>query len=175
MLQNKFMMVMVLCFIFGGFFVISFVSEASISLNRPQGKGIPKFDRINGNFTDDFTLNRTVLGRQVTGNPLSSNALVDLLSGIVFIIAGLAIWYSIKEKETKKIEENVVHKYLTSDEKKVMNELKEAKGELTQKEIMVKTGFSKSKIHRVLIKLENRDIIERHPFGMTKKVVIKKK
>lgn len=141
--------------------------------------------RNNGNISELFNENfrlpnesfrPPVRGREFQlGQLVSPNQLIYLLGGIMFIVAGVSIWYLVREKEMAVLKEEMTDMFLLPEEKDVMNELKKAAGELTQKELVKKTGLSKVKVHRILNKLENKKLIKRHPYGMTKKIVIEKK
>lgn len=64
---------------------------------------------------------------------------------------------------------------LDGDKRKIFNEIVEAKGEILQSDLHALTGFSKAKITRILDYLEIKGLIMRKSFGMTNKVVLKKK
>lgn len=67
-----------------------------------------------------------------------------------------------------------VEKYLVESEKAVLNELRKAdRGELWQKQLQLKTNFSKAKLSRVIRNLEARNLVEKIPFGNTNKVRLK--
>jgi uncharacterized membrane protein len=57
----------------------------------------------------------------------------------------------------------------------VFNEVVEADGEILQSDLHVQTGFSRAKITRILDYLELKGLIVRKSYGMTNKVVIKRK
>jgi len=77
-----------------------------------------------------------------------------------------------KEKQAEKQAEDY-EKYLLDSEKAVLQALKEAGGELWQKQIQLKTNFSKAKLSRVIRNLESRNLIEKISFGNTNKVRLK--
>jgi len=64
---------------------------------------------------------------------------------------------------------------LDGDKRKIFNEIVEAKGELLQSDLHVVTGFSKAKITRILDYLEIKGLVMRKSYGMTNKIVLKKK
>jgi uncharacterized membrane protein len=64
---------------------------------------------------------------------------------------------------------------LDGDKKKIFNEVVEADGEILQSDLHVQTGFSRAKITRILDYLELKGLIVRKSYGMTNKVVIKRK
>jgi uncharacterized membrane protein len=64
---------------------------------------------------------------------------------------------------------------LDGDKRKIFNEIVEAKGEILQSDLHAVTGFSKSKITRILDYLEVKGLIVRKSFGMTNKIVLNRK
>ncbi|MDN5358228.1 MAG: hypothetical protein PWP76_71 [Candidatus Diapherotrites archaeon] len=62
---------------------------------------------------------------------------------------------------------------LGEDEKAIVDLLKENEGVMFQSDIVEKTGFSKSKVSRILDKLEARGFVERRRRGMTNVVLLK--
>jgi uncharacterized membrane protein len=180
-MKMKFMAVMIACFIFGGYFLVNFVSQMydfwyrnammdRMNLSEPFPSD-GNFSPQGGNFTQfprDFR--GIQFNRQFPGE-----SLIDLLGGIVFIIAGISMWCLIREKETGLLREEVEKALLLPEEKEIMDELKKSGGEMTQKELSNRTGIPKVKLHRVLSKMEKKSVLKRYPYGMTKKVVIEKK
>ena len=77
-------------------------------------------------------------------------------------------------KKKKKSKTEILEEYLVESEKKVINELRNAdKKELWQKQLQLKTEFSKAKLSRVIRNLEARNIIQKIPFGNTNKIKLK--
>jgi len=62
---------------------------------------------------------------------------------------------------------------LSNDEKLVLEKIIEAQGIIFQSALVEKTKFSKSKISRILNKLEAKGLIERKRHGMTNVVILK--
>jgi len=75
-----------------------------------------------------------------------------------------------KGKTKKKVKEEL---HLLESESAVIKALKDAKGELWQKQIQLKTGFSKAKLSRVIRNLEARGLVKRIPLGNTNKIKLK--
>ncbi len=172
-MKRKYLVVMFLCFIMGGFFLLNFATQMydfwfrsvtsetfNMSLNNDR------------NFTPNTEFMRDFRALQTRQFPSTSP--MNLAGGVILIVAGLSIWYLIGEKETGLLRAEVENALLLPEEKIVMGELKKAGGELTQKELSNRTGIPKVKIHRTLTKLEKKSVIKRYPYGMTKKVVIEK-
>lgn len=79
---------------------------------------------------------------------------------------------NLKKKEKSKSE--IIEGHLIESEKAVIDELKNAdKNELWQKQIQLKTGFSKAKLSRVIRNLESRNLIKKTPFGNTNIIKLK--
>lgn len=97
-----------------------------------------------------------------------------LFVGITSISGGISIWHLVREKELKSVKEDISSLLLTPEEKAIVNELKKANGKLSQNELVRRTGFSKVKVHRILVKLEMRKIVRKYPYGLTNKVVLEK-
>jgi len=171
-MRRKYIAVMFLCFILGGYFIFSYFSEVYFFYTRGE---------IINNITENRNFSRfnESVGAPPRGfspiQPFSINQLAQLIGGLVFIIAGMSIWYLIREKEMNILKEELTNNFLMPEEKTIIEELKKSGGESTQKELTGRTGFSKSKIHRILKKLENNNMIDSYPYGMTKKIVIKGK
>ncbi len=89
---------------------------------------------------------------------------------ILFAVALLGIAY-IKYYFNNKMK-LIVEDTLTDNEKAVINEIK--KGVIKQKEIARNLEFSKSKMSKVVRKLEEKDLVEREPYFKTNKLKIKK-
>ncbi|MBN2331142.1 MAG: winged helix-turn-helix transcriptional regulator [Candidatus Aenigmarchaeota archaeon] len=168
----KYLVVMFLCFILGGYLILSFLSQFYTSMSRDS-----IIDNLNASerFNDFFELNDTPFFRRVpVDRPFSPQIYLDLVSGIMFIVAGLTIWYLIREEEISLLKDQMADIFLLPEEKSILGELKKSKGEMTQKDLVNKTGLSKVKIHRTLNKLEKKGVIKRAPYGMTKKIVMAK-
>jgi len=79
-----------------------------------------------------------------------------------------------KRRASKLKERDEIEAHLLESEKAVINELKKAdKNELWQKQLQLKTGFSKAKLSRVVRNLESRNLIRKIPLGNTNKVKLK--
>jgi uncharacterized membrane protein len=61
---------------------------------------------------------------------------------------------------------------LNSNERKVIDLIKENPDGALQSDLVIKSGFSKVKVHRILKKLENEELVRRGRFGITNKVFI---
>jgi uncharacterized membrane protein len=111
--------------------------------------------------------------------------LVPLVGGIALVFTGYRMIktaeHSITIDRKKEIRNStsitrnrVIDTVLSNDEKRIFNLIKESKGGALQSDIVVYTGFSKVKVHRILKSLENKELIRRGRFGITNKVMLKK-
>jgi len=105
---------------------------------------------------------------------LSPPVLFVLLCGLVFLANGYFLLRYVRQHERRQTHKDAVWSILTPDEKSAMSALEGRGGELTQKELSLLLGFSAVKAHRVLQRLEEKKLVQTHPFGMTKKVLLSK-
>jgi uncharacterized membrane protein len=170
------MAIVVLCFIFGGYFLLSSAirmqSVFAINGQSPNaffgnvtGRGIGQGPNESGFFV-----------REQGGLPPfgSGMAFLDMASGVMFILAGLSVFRLVRDEDIKSIRGELTDSLLLPEEKLVIAQLRKAGGEMTQKEITQSTGLSKVKVHRVLAKLEEKKVVRRHPYGMTNKIILEK-
>lgn len=115
---------------------------------------------------DNFAM--FVVIKDINSNILGKIILVIIILAILSAIA----WFYYRKSSLKK--ETKFERHLLESEKKVVEELKKnAKKEMWQKELQIKTGFSKAKLSRVIRDLESRGIIRKIPLGNTNKIIIK--
>ncbi len=89
----------------------------------------------------------------------------------IFLITGVFFGRLLDKKfHSPKISEVIPSSLLNPDEKAVINILKENKMKMSQKEIVQKLNWSKSKVSAVLSNLEYKKIIVREKFGRNFKV-----
>jgi len=69
---------------------------------------------------------------------------------------------------------NVALRLLEPDERKVVEALIEAGGTLLQKEISWKTGYSRVKTHRILVRLIRRGVVTSEKYYNTNKITLSK-
>ena len=106
-----------------------------------------------------------------------------LIGGIVLAFTGLRVMRLDKHisrgevattsrKRAVKEKEHMINVFLNNDEKKIINLVKEDQDGSLQSDLVIKTGYSKVKMHRILKSLENKGLIKRGRFGITNKVFI---
>ena len=136
----------------------------------------PNFEIKDANFPGDF--NREAFGGRALFSPLriisSPASILVLFSGIISLWAGLTIWGITRDKEIKKIKQETADYLLLPDEKKVIEALKKHDYSLTQSKITSESGLTKVQVHRVIKKLEMKGLVEKHEYGLTNKIVLKK-
>lgn len=147
---------MIVCFLLGGFNIIVSI----ITLNA----GIIEVSNNETGILEEFYPNIIYL-------LISSISLITLISGVAFILAGVVIFYLLKDTETKIIKKNITDSLLTNDERLLLSLLNK-RGEATQKELTLNTGLSKVKVSRVVKSLVQKGLIIKRKYGMTNKILI---
>ena len=106
--------------------------------------------------------------------------------GIPFLIIVISTFYVFKRKQKNANHlytlntnnpheniENIEYVSLLDHEKKVVEILKEAENRtLWQKQIQIKSGFSKVKLSRLIKALEARGVVKKEPWGNTNKIIL---
>lgn len=125
----------------------------------------------------------TVVGQILTYTQV--DIIVISISALVLGISAFYLLFSdiietrraiptVESVNSLKLNERIVLRLLDGDKRKVFGEIVEAGGEITQSELPIRTGFSKTKITRILDYLEKKSLIVRKSYGMTNKVIIKR-
>ena len=109
----------------------------------------------------------------LTGGPLFNVIIVSLTMIIILVMIGITFY--IKKSTTKTVKETaeIVSSVLNEDEKKVVDIVKNNKGEIIQRNIVRETDFSKAKVSRIVNNLKERNVLEIIPMGRKNKVKIK--
>ncbi|MGD0510235.1 MAG: hypothetical protein ABSA33_00175 [Candidatus Micrarchaeaceae archaeon] len=108
---------------------------------------------------------------------------VPLVGGIVLVFAGirlLRIDNTMKHREViartrigfRKEKDRMLRVLLGEDERRIMELVKGRPDGVLQSDLVIKTGYSKVKMHRILKSLENKGLVKRGRFGITNKVII---
>jgi uncharacterized membrane protein len=109
---------------------------------------------------------------------------VLILVAASFLIGSTAIYLYFKSEtdeflkslsQKKKIENKyeMVIPLLKGDEKRVFQEIIDAKGEMLQNALVLKTAMTKVKMTRALASLENKNLILKERHGLTNKIKLK--
>ncbi len=187
---KKYVAVMILCFLFGGYSLILYLMQVySIFWQTETVMGIrregeifpaPVFSR---ELREENILNRTNMSIPPRKNFIIENSssllfspfsITLLIMGFISLLAGFSIWNLIREKELKSTRKILLDTLLLPDEKKVLDMITEHDGSLTQNEIVRNTGFSRLKVHRIIKNLEKKNLIIKQQYGMTNKIILKK-
>jgi len=94
--------------------------------------------------------------------------ILTTISAVCFLL--LFIDFNKSDKKTKN--QKIVSNILDGDEKRLYDIIQE-KNEILQKNLVYESGFSKTKVTRIIVKLENKKLIVRKPWGNTNKILIK--
>lgn len=185
--KKRFFAVMLLCFLFGGFSLLSFVLQTYSLFWRTEILGFPFIEsgivrepgpRADFNNLASLDTNRFAQSRAFSNDPLvalsSPTSLFMLFGGIVAIAAGIALWSLIREKEIKTIKHNAASNLLLPDERVVIDMLKRSGYESTQSKIARESGLGKVQTHRTIKRLESKGLLEKHEYGLTNKIILKK-
>ena len=113
-------------------------------------------------------------------------ASIEVVAGIIgaaimitFILFLLSLRKNSKIKDILQTKKKIKLKgrkelHLLESEASVINFLKKSKGAAWQKQIQLKTGFSKAKLSRLVRNLESRRLVKRIPLGNTNKIKLLK-
>ena len=152
---------MLFSFAYGGFLLLAYVFQVYLIFWRNEFLPVMPFRRASAEALEP------------TGALLSPVSVFLLLTGIAFILNGYLLLRLSTRRARQEAKNDVFSFVFTPDEKLAFTKLQEAGGEMTQKELSLKTGFSAVKTHRVVFRLQSKGAVETHPFGMTNKLVIK--
>lgn len=182
--DKKYVAIMVFCFLYGGYSILSFALQAYTSVWRVELIGFPVAGQGNDRRIEDFNRFRPEDGnfastaRSFPQEPLagilSPIALSWFFGGMISILAGLSIWNLIRKREIKKIKQETANNLLLPDEKKVIDALKKSDFEMAQAKLARETGLSKVQVHRAVKRLEAKGVLEKHNYGLTNKIILKK-
>lgn len=163
---KKYSILMVLLFLVGGFSFFFYVFQAYQAFWGFELIPFPR-DRAINNSLDDNRIRPTP--QSVLSSPFSLMLLVD---GIFSIAGGISLWQLIREKEITSVKESISSLLLTPEERIIIDELKKSGGQLNQNQLVRRSGLSKVQVHRALVRLENRKIVKKYPYGLTNKIVL---
>lgn len=159
--------VAILCLIYGGVALILLIQQSYFIYIRNQFSPSGAFAR---NITQATNLTFRPNIRTIVALPIA----VNFFGAFVSILAGLSLISVLRSKESKELKKEVVDSMVMPDEKIVIKELEKNNGELTQSELVKKTGLSKVKVHRIIKRLETLGIVKKHPYGVTNKIKLEK-
>lgn len=177
--KKKYFAMMLLCFLYGGFTIVLFLMQVytALWLNKsfsstliPEPMDANRFVGA-GSGRGEFMRGMRVEPLRELTSPFS---IIFLSGGLVAIFAGIAIWRLMRDKELKVAKQEAQDIFLLPEEKKVIDSLKGAGYSSTQKKLSSDSGLTRVQVHRTLKKLEAKGLLEKHDFGMTNKIILKK-
>ena len=110
-----------------------------------------------------------------------SSSVIIYIAILILVLAGFLAYLKSRRKSNviktftsrRKVSKQKTELHLLESEAAVVKALKDSKGEMWQKQIQIKTGFSKAKLSRVIRNLESRGLVKRIPLGNTNKIKLK--
>lgn len=93
---------------------------------------------------------------------------------IIALFLALIVWHYVRRRNRVKTKE-IVYSHLLEGEIAVVDALEANMGVLKQKELQAITSFSKAKLSRIISNLENRDIVNKKPFGNSNRIFLARK
>jgi uncharacterized membrane protein len=177
--------IMWLSLLYGGFAIIFFLMDfysavwigGSFFINPDQNNLHDQNDFVNtpDNLRDTNFLAPNHRPQMTPLRIISSPAsILLLLSGLISILSGITIMRITKKHEIKAVKQEATEYLLLPEEKKVIEVLKKNDYSLPQNKITKESGLTKVQVHRVLKRLETKGLIEKHEYGLTNKIVLKK-
>jgi DNA-binding MarR family transcriptional regulator len=97
---------------------------------------------------------------------------VSVVAPLSGIIGGASAVYWLMKRKEKRVLKEAVTTFLADDQKLLLRIIVEAEGRITQKEIIEKTGFTKSKTSRNLVPLEKNNLITKERWGREYRIYI---
>lgn len=97
--------------------------------------------------------------------------------GFIGLFVGTLVYFIMSEKiviQEKTLQKNtkIILKFLTPEERKVIDTLLENKGKVQQYELSHLPDLNKVKTHRILVNLEQKGIIEKEKLGKINKIIL---
>lgn len=137
-------------------------------------------------FSGGVLLMRTLNDIKVNLMRLAFNFVLPLIGGLLLVISGTTILnisqHTLLRRRSRnalvkatKARSLLLERVLSLDERRVIDIIRESGGEILQSNLVIRSGFSKVKVHRILKKLENRGIVMRGRLGITNSVMLSKR
>ncbi len=120
----------------------------------------------------DLFLIRYIPGSIFLSSEKSNRVFLNILSlfvGLVSGALGVIIFYTIRKKPREK---ELVTSLLSKSEQEIIIAINIDGGVSTQRRICDKTGYSKSKVSKILAKLDEKNVLKRDRWGRTNKITI---
>lgn len=181
-LDNKrlYSIIMIACFIYSGLslalFIFQVTSVAKVSsFESFLSEVFNTKDVYLEDILEDKNYFQTLLQYNLIEIAFYSSLVLSFLGFLITLIAGLYLLQLMKHKDIQVFKKSFIESVTTSEEKIIIQELEKNNNELTQSELVKKSGLSKVKVHRIIKRLERLKIIEKFPYGMTNKIKLKEK
>ncbi|NHJ48344.1 MAG: winged helix DNA-binding protein [Asgard group archaeon] len=107
--------------------------------------------------------------------PEPNTNLIYLYATLAFIIGVLLsslIFFLIVKRKYQPASKKLVSTLLSDSEQAVIKAINDEGGVAIQRRICERTGYSKSKVSQILLKLEEKDVLKRERWGRTNRVTI---
>ncbi len=89
------------------------------------------------------------------------------------LLVASVLFFKMRKREVANIRPiDAVYKVLLPDEQKIIGILKDAGGKATQKELAIKTGLGRVKIHRNVHRLAEKNVVTIEPAGKTNTITL---
>ena len=157
----------IMCLVYAGITLLIFFNLSYTAYTRGH------FDSAMMNSSDirNESLRENLRSRQ---NFIVFPLLLTFTGALISFVAGISLISLLRMKDNNELRRDVIDSMILPDEKIVIKELEKSNGELTQSELVRKTGFSKVKVHRIVRRLESLGIIKKLPYGITNKIRLEK-
>ncbi len=110
---------------------------------------------------------------QITGGIGTANIISLIIALIIGVIISFYLFKPENKSRDKENEFNIIKKVLSEDERRILDEIKKARG-ITQDSLRFRLGWSKAKISTMLINLDKKGLVQRERTGKTYKVYLQK-
>lgn len=110
---------------------------------------------------------------QITGGIGTANIISLIIALIIGVIISFYLFKPENKSRDKENEFNIIKKVLSEDEKRILDEVKKARG-ITQDSLRFRLGWSKAKISTMLTNLDKKGLVQRERTGKTYKVYLQK-
>ncbi len=99
---------------------------------------------------------------------------LNIISIALAILVGFIFSFkSGKKPKENKDELSIIKKALSLDEKKVLEEVEKAKGEITQDSLRFRLNWSKAKVSAIVSNLDRMNLIQRERLGKTYNILLR--
>lgn len=177
--DKKYLLLALICFLYAGFSLIAFIFTVYVGFETNQQDNNLPFYNIGPQDNNFFDNNQQFRPARTGKDPFSiifgATSIYFLAGGIITLLSGIGFLSITLNKRKKEITHNITHTLLLPNEKIIFELLQNMPNGLTQSKLTLESGLSKVQIHRILKKLDEKGIIEKHKYGATNKIILKNK